>query len=96
MPLCSDIARRIEAVIREDFANAVDSVDVVEAIDHAQDRILEVTVVIDRSGNLDPRKTAAIVRRIRSGLGEASYDAPFPILTFVSKADAASLKPEAA
>lgn len=96
MDLTDDIARRIEAVIRENLAGAVCQVRVTEAFDHVHNPILEVTVVVDRRSALDPQMTAGLVRHIRCRLNDTRVDAPFPILSFISKADAAGLKPAAA
>ena len=85
------------ATIRDEFADAaIESVRVVEALDYQDDRVFKVTVVFDKKGGLDPHKTVAIVRHLREALKDKGDRLPFPIVYFVSKADAASLKPEAA
>jgi len=97
MNVTDAIAKLIETVIRDEFGDdAIDSVRVVEALDYQDDRVFKVMVVFDKRGGLDPQKTAAIVRHIRNKLNETGDGSPFPILSFVSKADAASLSPEAA
>jgi hypothetical protein len=97
MPMTREIAEAIEGIIREEFADvAIEAVHVVEDVDYQDDTVLKVTVVFDKKGGLDPRKTAAIVRIISNKLGDKGEDSPFPIVSFVSKADAASVKPEAA
>ncbi len=97
MPVTNDIANLIEATVRQELSDsAIQSVRVVEARGHDDDPLLRITVVHDRKGALDPRKTMAITRRIRDQLEAAISGSPFPIVSFISKSDAASLKPEAA
>jgi hypothetical protein len=97
MNVTDEIANLIEGIIRDEFADAaIESVRVVEALDYQDDRVFKVTVVFDKKGGLDPHKTVAIVRHLREALKDKGDRLPFPIVYFVSKADAASLKPEAA
>lgn len=63
------------------------SVSVSEDKDEQGDGILLVRVVYD-GGRLDPKRLAGLIRHIRSKLhGKASEDR-FPLLSFVSQADA--------
>jgi malate/lactate dehydrogenase len=96
MSVTTAITKLIEDVIRDEFGEVIESVSVVEARDYQEDRVFKVTVVFDKRGGLDAKKTAAIVRHIRQKLGRDEERMPFPILSFVSKADAAGIKPEAA
>ncbi len=97
MDVTDAITNLIETVIREEFGDdVIESVKVIEALDYQEDRVFKVTVVFDKRGGLDPEKTTAIVRLIRSKLSEAKEDPVFPILSFVSKGDAASLSAETA
>lgn len=97
MNVTDEIANLIEGIIRSEFADAaIESVRVVEALDYQDDRVFKVTVIFDKKGSLDPHKTVAIVRHLREQLRGKGEPLAFPILSFVSKADAASVKPEAA
>jgi hypothetical protein len=93
-----DIKNLIETVIRNEFeGDAIEAVRVVEALDYQEDRVFKITVVFNKRGGLDPKKTSAIARHIRDKLDEAFERAsPFPMVSFVSKADDASSGPEAA
>jgi hypothetical protein len=90
MTLTNAIAGAIEAIIREEFADVeIEAVRVSEALDYQDDRVFNVTVVFDKRETLDPKKTAAIVRHLQTSLNAQGQAIPFPILSFVSKADAA-------
>jgi hypothetical protein len=96
MGMTEDVAGLIEGVVRETFAGVkIESVSVSAATDYNDEAIIKVMVVFDQKGALDARKTSAITRHIRHKLLELS-DNRFPITSFVSKSDAASLKPAAA
>jgi hypothetical protein len=85
-----DFAKVIEAVIRERFVDAgIEAVRVNKETDYDGDAIFRVTVVFNPKDNhpLDAHKTASITRHIRHKLLEEHEEA-FPILAFVSKADA--------
>ena len=91
-----EITAVIEGIVREKFADAgIESVRVDRALDHEGDDVFKITVVFNKRGMLNSHKTSAIARHVRHRLLEAR-DASFPIFTFMSKSDAASLKPEAA
>jgi hypothetical protein len=81
----------IEAVVRDRFADVqIESVSINPETDYDGDLVFRVTVVFDsEAGRLDAHKTAGITRHIRHRLLAEKEDA-FPILTFMSKRDAAA------
>ena len=96
MTASKDVSALIEGVVREQFAGPlIESVRVHRGFDHEGDAIFDVTVVFDKKGPLDSRKTLGIVRDVRHKLLERDEDA-FPIFTFMSKFDAKRMKTEAA
>jgi hypothetical protein len=86
----------LEKVVRdllvERFGDAViGRVSVKPDIDSDGDRVLRVMVVIDSGGALDRKKLVGLVRHLRSRLTEENaYE--FPLVSFVSKAEASKLK----
>jgi len=91
-----DVTALIEGVVREKFADAgIEIVRIEEGRDHEGDAIFNITVVFNNAGPLDSHKTSGIARHVRHKLLAAQENA-FPIFTFMSKSDAARLKPEAA
>lgn len=97
MTLTNSIAHAIETIIRDEFADVrIEQVRVTEELDYQEDRVFKVTVIFDKKGALDPRKTAAIVRHLQRELSAKGEQIPFPILSFVSKSDAARIGSEAA
>lgn len=86
----------VERVVREQLGDAeIASVRVAEDIDFNGDAILRVTVLLTKNELLDPSKTAGLVRHLRHGLRSIGEER-FPIVSYVSKADAKSLPAEAA
>jgi len=86
----------IESVVRRRFADAsIEAVNITEDTDFDGDAVFRVTVVFNSKGPLDSHKTTGIVRHLRHQLLERD-ESRFPVLTFLSKADAARLSPEAA
>ncbi|MBB5518074.1 hypothetical protein [Amphiplicatus metriothermophilus] len=79
----------VEQVVKDRFPDArILSVSVNEDEDFEGERILRVTVVFDSAtGLLDSQRAASLVRHMRPKLREAGEEA-FPILSFISKADA--------
>lgn len=97
MTVTNAISDAIETIIRDEFADVrIEEVRVTEELDYQDDHVFKVVVVFDKKGTLDPRKTAAIVRHLQSELGAKGQEIPFPILSFVSKSDAARIRSEAA
>jgi len=87
MPM-NDILGIIERTVRERFGDGlISSVRVVRETDHDGDDVFRVTVVFDSKSPLDAHKTSGIVRHIRHRLIERD-EHTFPIVAFVSKADA--------
>ncbi len=80
----------IERVVRSRFPNVqIDSVEVVPDVDLDGDRMLRITVVFDgQAGDLDPARMAGLVRHIRSAL-PASEANSFPLVTYMTRAEAA-------
>ena len=85
-----------DAVIRRQFSDAVvETVAVQPDVDHDGDAILRVTVVVqDGIVRLDPEKVLEVVGQLWFDLGEAGTES-FPIVSYMTKADAARLKLEA-
>lgn len=81
----------IETVVKNRFPDAdIISVDVLEDEGSEGERVLRVTVVFETTSQsqlLDPHRAAGIVRHMRPKLRAIGEDA-FPILSFISKADA--------
>lgn len=77
--------------MRDEFgdSNIID-VHVDEDVDYEGDDIYRVTIVFNsKTGSLDPKKMSGLVRHIGSELKENMYR--FPVLSFVSKAEAGKL-----
>lgn len=91
------LASKVERTIRDRFSDVtIESVRIVEDVDSDGDPILVITVVYEaKGGKLDPHKTAGLVRHLRPQLIESNQRS-FPILRFMSRADAARLKSAAA
>lgn len=81
-----------DTVVRRQFSNAViHAVAVKPDVDHDGDAILRVTVMVgDGIERLDPERVADTLGRLWFELGEAGVDS-FPIVSYMSKADAAEL-----
>jgi hypothetical protein len=96
MSTTADITTLIESIIRERFSEAaIDHVEIAEEKDFDGDPILRVVVVYDGKHILDAKKTSGLVRHIRHKL-VASRESVFPILSFMSKSEAAEMKAAAA
>ncbi len=82
-------------VIRRQFSDAViNTVAVKPDVDHDGDAILRVTVVVqDGIERLDPEKVLDASGSLWSELGEAGIES-FPIVSYMTKADAARLNLE--
>lgn len=93
----TSIAKAIEMILRREFGERVIAgVYVEEALDRQGDCVLQVTAIFDQPDGLDPRKTVAAVRHIQDYVASVGLELPFPIISYISKADAAGLYPEAA
>jgi hypothetical protein len=91
-----EIRTIIDRIVRSQLADGnIQEVSVVEDADYQDQKVFRVTVVFDLKGSLDPKKTSGLVRHIRHELLDRDENT-FPILTFVSKADAARIKTAAA
>ena len=91
-----EIKTIIERVVRERLADGnIQDVTVVRETDYQDEAVFRVTVVFYREGPLDPYKTAGLVRHIRHALLDRE-ESTFPIVAFVSKAEAAGMRPAAA
>lgn len=91
---------RIEAAIRSALSDTLGgarivSVQAEQAVDSDGEDILNVTVVIDAASKIDPAGLAGVVRRIRPKLDELG-ERRFPMLSFLTEADARKLGLEAA
>lgn len=93
----ADIKELVSEIVRGEFENAkIESIDVTEDVDSDGDPILRITVVFDPSGDgLDSQKMVGLVRHLRPKLAENNI-VSFPLVRFVSKADADKLKRAAA
>ena len=91
-----EIKTIIERVVRERLADGnIQDVTVVRETDYQDESVFRVTVIFDHKGPLDPHKTAGLVRHIRHALLDIE-ESTFPIVAFVSKAEAAGMRPAAA
>lgn len=91
-----EVPALIEETVRERFPDVkIDSVGVAEGVDFDGGSILRIRIVFDHKGPLDGGKTSGIVRHLRHRLAERGEEA-FPIVTFLSRPDAAGMKAEAA
>lgn len=90
--------RQITDVVRttlsSDFPDArIVDVRVFESDELDDEGFLKITMVFEgEPTNLDARKTAGAVRRVRPKLAEIGEEA-FPLLSFVSERDAGQLEP---
>jgi hypothetical protein len=88
---------KIERVVTETIARDFDNVRIVnvrvyEDVDSGDDEVLRIDVVFEGTPkDIDARKLSGMVRRIRPKLIELGEFA-FPLFSFISKADAGSLK----
>ncbi|MCC6918708.1 MAG: hypothetical protein IT548_05855 [Alphaproteobacteria bacterium] len=90
------VAGIIEEVVRSRLADAgITAVRVGARVLDEDDVVIPVTVVFARAGLIDAAKTAGLVRHIRHRL-RMEGDTAFPILSFVSQAEAGRAKAEAA
>ena len=85
----------VEAVIRRQFSDGViHAVAVKPDVDHDGDAILRVTVVVEKEvKTLDSGKKLGLVRHLRPELAEVGIE-DFPIVSYMTKADAAKLNLE--
>ena len=91
-----EIAAIIERIVRERLSDGnIQSVSVVRDTDHQDETVFRVTIVFDQKGPLDAQKTVGPVRHIRHALLDRG-ESTFPIVAFVSKAEAARMRPAAA
>lgn len=86
----------VGTVIRRQFSDAtIHSVAVKPDADHDGDAILRVTVVVqDGMERLDPEKVLDASGSLWSALDEAGIDS-FPIVSYMTRADAARLRESA-
>ena len=87
----------VEAVVREQFPNsAIQSVQVASDVDDEGDTILKILVLLDGDFNkVDNAKILGLVRHIRSELSSSNENG-FPIVNFLSSADAVKMRREVA
>lgn len=92
------IRRTISDVINERLGDAAEivGVDVKPELDDDGDAILVITVVFDAEKSaLDPDRVLGMVRHLRQALAKVRVN-DFPLLSYVSKEDAKTLKHAAA
>lgn len=90
------IERVIRAVTDERFPKgSIVGLSIARDFDFEGDPLLVVHLIVDKEGQLDARETAGITRHVRSKLAEIGEDA-FPLVSFISRAEAEDLTPEAA
>jgi hypothetical protein len=78
----------ISDIVKESLPAVVDSVDIVEGFDSDGDAILRITVVLKKGARLGNIKSAlSLARNIRA---QTPADVPFPLIDFMSAADAAT------
>lgn len=97
-----NVANTVERIAREVLGrDVVDRVHVFADIDADAEPIIRVYVVVNTPKNLrygrvlPTEQTITVPRLVRNALLHQGVDA-FPIISFISKSDAASLSPEAA
>ncbi|MBP7001427.1 hypothetical protein [Amaricoccus sp.] len=87
----AEIRRLASEVIAEQFEGVdIVSVTMEETEDEAGDGILAFRIVFDsRTDKLDPKRVAGLIRHLRSRLHDVAEER-FPVVAFVSKAEAAA------
>jgi hypothetical protein len=87
----------IDRVVRGRFSDVViQSVTASKDTDYEDEVVIRVTVVFDHKGPLDAQKSAGLVRHLRHALIGELEESTFPIVTFVSKSEAARMGTAAA
>ena len=91
------LAELVESVVRQRFPDhEIDLVDVRADVDEDGDHVLIVTVTFDpAAGEPDREKVTSLPRYVRHALAVKERP-PFPVISFMSKADAEGRKIEAA
>lgn len=90
----ADLEKEILRLLSQNFEeNSVSGVYITEGVDSDGDAILRVMVVLANSSHLDGNQLVGLVRNIRSLISDKKQ---FPVISFVSKADADRLDVEAA
>lgn len=89
-------SKLIEELVRTRLKGVeIDSVRVGETEDSEGDPCLEVTVIFQARSALDAAKVASMLRHVRSQLSDKLSEKRFPIISYISKADAKKLGIEA-
>lgn len=84
----------VATVIRRQFSDAsIHDVAVKPDVDHDGDAILRVTVVVEKEVKMDSGKMLGLVRHLRPELAEVGIE-NFPVVSYMTKADAAKLNLE--
>lgn len=86
----AEIEKIIGDVARAQFPRSLEAVRVIEDTDADGEPIYRVTVVLDTAKELDSQKASGFVRHIRPKLMEREQFR-FPLVRFMSKADARKL-----
>ncbi len=87
-----EILRIVSDTVREQLAPCSVDVRMRKGTDEDGDAVLNITVIIETEDFPDRRKMLGLARHIRSNLAGAD----FPLLSFVSKRDAAKMDVEIA
>ncbi len=91
----ADIDTEVRAVIRHALGSeAVHKVMIARDRDSSDEGVLTIRIVL-RSGRVDPKVASGLARHIRDRLRLLSEER-FPLVSFLSMADAKGLKAEAA
>ena len=93
----ANIKAIIESVVDDQFPGGeVESIRIRPDTDFEGEPILAIDLIISDTGEaLDSKRAISLARHLRSKLAEVG-ETRFPLLSFISKADAGKLRPEAA
>ncbi len=86
----------IEQVVRSRFSDgSINSIYVSDETDYDGDKVLKITIVFSKAFNSDDReKMLGLVRHIRSELVNVEDNTVFPMVNFISYAEASKIKRE--
>lgn len=86
----------IESVILDRFPGGeIESIKVTRSVDYDGDPVLDIVVIVRTGTILDRKRSAGLVRHVRSQLAAIKEDS-FPLFSFVSRSEAGKLGTEAA
>ena len=91
------VEEAIWSAVKDRFPGGeIESIRVREDLDHDDDPILHIDlIVLDRKRVLDPKRAADLIGVVRARLVEIGVTS-FPVLSFISKSEAGKIRSEAA